>query len=79
MNHFGLIDILLDNIKIDFAKHIPNQTALLMYQHIYQLHKEGKITGDQLLFIWALTLLSARISRLIKEILFIEMIIMENC
>ncbi len=37
--------------KIDFAKHIPNQTALLMYQHIYQLHKEGKITGDQLLFI----------------------------
>ncbi len=37
--------------KIDHNKHIPNQTALLMYQHVQQLYNEGKITGEQLLFI----------------------------
>jgi putative membrane protein len=37
--------------KIDHSKHIPNQTALLMYQHVQQLHKEGIISGEQLLFI----------------------------
>jgi putative membrane protein len=37
--------------KIDREKHIPNQVALLMYQHIHQLHKENKITGEQLLFL----------------------------
>jgi len=37
--------------KIDHSKHVPNQTALLMYQHIHQLYKEGKLTGEQLLFL----------------------------
>jgi ion channel-forming bestrophin family protein len=37
--------------KIDHNKHIPNQTALLIYQHIQQLYKEHKITGEQLLFL----------------------------
>ena len=31
--------------KIDHSKHIPNQTALLMYQHIQQLYKQNKLTG----------------------------------
>ncbi len=35
--------------KIDHSKHIPNQVALLMYQHIQQLYQENKITGDQLI------------------------------
>ncbi len=37
--------------KIDHEKHIPNQIALLMYQHIQQLYVEKKLSGDQLLFI----------------------------
>ncbi len=37
--------------KIDHEKHIPNQVALLMYQHIQQLYVEKKLSGDQLLFI----------------------------
>ncbi len=37
--------------KIDEGKHIPNQMALLMMQHIHQLYKQGTITGDQLLFL----------------------------
>jgi putative membrane protein len=37
--------------QIDHSKHIPHQTALLMYRHIQQLHKENKITGEQLLFL----------------------------
>ncbi|HQW42860.1 MAG: hypothetical protein IPP02_00320 [Chitinophagaceae bacterium] len=37
--------------KIDHSKHIPNQTALLMYQHIQQLYKQNKLTGEQLLFL----------------------------
>jgi len=37
--------------QIDHSKHVPNQTALLMYQHIHQLHKDGKLTGEQLLFL----------------------------
>ena len=36
---------------IDKEKHIPNQVALLMYQHIQQLHKENKISVEQLLFL----------------------------
>lgn len=36
---------------IDREKHIPNQVAGLIYKHIHQLHKEGKITGEQLLFL----------------------------
>lgn len=35
--------------QLDESKHIPNQIALLMYQHIQQLYKENKITGDQLI------------------------------
>jgi putative membrane protein len=37
--------------KIDTAKHVPNQMALLMYQHIHQLHQQGKISGEQLIFL----------------------------
>lgn len=37
--------------KIDKEKHVPNQLALLMYKHIHQLHKENKISGEQLLFL----------------------------
>jgi len=37
--------------KIDKEKHIPNQVALLMYKHILQLHREQKISGEQLLFL----------------------------
>lgn len=37
--------------KIDKSKHIPNQVALLMYQHIHQLHVDKKISGEQLLFL----------------------------
>ena len=36
---------------IDSGKHTPNQIALLMIQHANKLHKEGIITGEQLLFI----------------------------
>lgn len=35
--------------RIDTQKHIPNQIALLMMQHVQQLYKEQKITGDQLI------------------------------
>ncbi|MGZ8518375.1 MAG: bestrophin family protein, partial [Chitinophagaceae bacterium] len=35
--------------KIDQTKHVPNQVALLMYQHVQQLYRENKITGDQLI------------------------------
>jgi putative membrane protein len=37
------------NVKED--KHVPNQLALLMYRHINDLHKQGTITGEQLLFL----------------------------
>jgi putative membrane protein len=37
--------------KIDEGKHMPNQVALLMYQHIQALHVEGRLTGEQLLFL----------------------------
>jgi len=36
---------------IDHAKHVPNQVALIMYQHIQQLYNEKKITGEQLLYL----------------------------
>lgn len=35
--------------KIDQNKHIPNQIALLIMQHVQQIYKEGKISGDQLI------------------------------
>lgn len=37
--------------KIDHSKHVPNQLASLMYQHIRQLYDEKKISVEQLLFI----------------------------
>ncbi len=37
--------------RIDHNKHIPNQTASLIYQHIQKLYLEKKITGEQLLFL----------------------------
>ncbi|MFT3674779.1 MAG: bestrophin family ion channel [Chitinophagaceae bacterium] len=37
--------------KIDTAKHVPNQMALLMYQHIHHLHQQNKISGEQLIFL----------------------------
>ncbi len=37
--------------KIDHSKHVPNQTAMLMHQHIQQMHRENKLTGEQLLFL----------------------------
>lgn len=37
--------------KIDTEKHIPNQVALLMYKHLQQLYKEGKINGDQMIIL----------------------------
>jgi ion channel-forming bestrophin family protein len=37
--------------QIDTTKHVPNQTALLMYQHIHSMYRENKITGEQLLFL----------------------------
>lgn len=36
---------------IDHEKHVPNQIAMLMFKHIHQLHAEGKISGEQLLFL----------------------------
>lgn len=36
---------------IDHEKHIPNQLAMLMYKHVHQLHRSGKITGEELIFI----------------------------
>lgn len=37
--------------NIDTEKHIPNQVALLMFKHIQQLYKEGKLNGDQLIIL----------------------------
>ena len=34
---------------IDKEKHIPNQVAMLIFQHIQQLYKQGKIDGNQLI------------------------------
>lgn len=36
---------------VDHDKHVPNQISLLMYKHIHTLHKEGVISGEQLLFL----------------------------
>jgi len=37
--------------KIDQKKHIPNQIALLIVQHVQQLYSNGKITGEQLIML----------------------------
>ena len=36
---------------IDENKHVPNQLSLLMYRHIHQLHKQGILSGDHLIFL----------------------------
>jgi len=36
---------------VDVEKHVPNQIALVIYQHVHDLHKEKIITGEQLLFL----------------------------
>lgn len=36
---------------IDGSKHAPNQVAMLMTDRLVELNKEGKITGEQLLFV----------------------------
>ena len=35
--------------KIDEKKHVPNQIAILIIQHVQQLYKDGTIRGDQLI------------------------------
>lgn len=37
--------------KIDQKKHIPNQIALLIIQHVQQLYQGGKISGDQFIIL----------------------------
>ncbi len=34
---------------LDNSKHLPNQVARLMFQHVQQLYQDKKITGDQLI------------------------------
>ena len=34
---------------IQHDKHVPNQVAALMFRHVNDLYKQGKITGDQLI------------------------------
>ncbi|RYY71209.1 MAG: hypothetical protein EOO13_03950 [Chitinophagaceae bacterium] len=36
---------------VDHEKHVPNQIAFLIYKHINQLHKQGIITGEHLLYL----------------------------
>jgi ion channel-forming bestrophin family protein len=38
-------------LELDNEKHLPNQVATLMIQHVYRLHAEGKISGDQLIIL----------------------------
>ena len=35
--------------QLDKNKHVPNQVASLITQRIYRLHREGKISGDELI------------------------------
>jgi putative membrane protein len=37
--------------KLDLKKHVPNQVASLMVRHVNNLYKNGKISGEQLLFL----------------------------
>ena len=36
---------------VDHDKHVPNQIASLIYKHVNRLHKDGTISGEQLLFL----------------------------
>ncbi|MCW5922786.1 MAG: hypothetical protein KIS77_10595 [Saprospiraceae bacterium] len=48
-----LFDHLPDDVrrKLDADKHIPNQVAAMMFRQVSNLHKEKKITGEQMLFL----------------------------
>lgn len=37
--------------EIDHTRHVPNQTAALMYRHIRQLERNGVLSGEQLLYL----------------------------
>jgi len=37
--------------SIDKEKHIPNQIAKLIYQHIQNLYRDNKLSGEQLIFL----------------------------
>lgn len=47
-DHFTKVEYLKD---LDFEKHIPNQIAKKIYEKTIGLHKQGVITGEELLFI----------------------------
>ncbi|RYY68891.1 MAG: hypothetical protein EOO13_11065 [Chitinophagaceae bacterium] len=36
---------------VDGEKHVPNQIALVIFQHVHELHKDKVITGEELLFL----------------------------
>ncbi|HMR91383.1 MAG TPA: bestrophin family ion channel [Chitinophagaceae bacterium] len=36
---------------IDHSRHVPNQMARMMYQHIQQLYTDKRITGEQLIYL----------------------------
>ncbi len=37
--------------NIDTEKHIPNQLSVLLFKHVHHLHRDGKISGEQLIFL----------------------------
>src|SRR5436190_17329968 len=37
--------------SIDHKKHVPNQIALIMMRRIHEMHREHKISGEQLIFL----------------------------
>ncbi len=37
--------------KIDLTKHLPNQVAGMLIEAVSSLHRQGKISGEQLLFL----------------------------
>lgn len=47
-DHFRQIEYLKD---LDFDKHVPNQIHKKMYEKTHQLHKNGLISGEELLFL----------------------------
>jgi putative membrane protein len=47
-----LFDVDLNkHIKPDLSKHLPNQVAATVHHKIHDLHKNGQISGEQLLFL----------------------------
>ena len=37
--------------RIDHNKHVPNQLATLMFQHVQEMYKEKRISGEQLIIL----------------------------